>query len=136
MGDQQDSRVENLRAIPLFSGMSDESLQRILDSASEVDLSPGHVLIQPGMPGSGLFVIEEGEVTVELPGRQAELGPGEFVGDLALLTDHPHTGRVRAKTPVKALAINREDFGSLLNAEPKMALSMLEALAQRLAGAP
>lgn len=115
--------------------MSDETLGRILDSASEVDLTPGHVLIQPGMAGSGLFVIEEGTVIVELPNRQAELGPGEFVGDLALLTEHPHTGRVRAKTPVKALAINRDDFASLLAAEPKMALSMLEVLAQRLAGA-
>lgn len=131
----ESDRLEKLRSIPLFSTMSDESLQRILDSASEVDLNPGYVLIQPGMPGSGLFVIEEGTVTVELSGRQADLGPGEFVGDLALLIDHPHTGRVRAKTPVKALAINREDFTEMLKAEPKMALSMLEVLAQRLANA-
>jgi CRP-like cAMP-binding protein len=88
------------------------------------------------LEGSGLFVIEDGTVLVELPNRKAELGAGECFGELALLTPEAvRTARVRAKTPVRVLAISRYDFRSLLESEPKLALSMLETLASRLAHA-
>ncbi|HET9250443.1 MAG TPA: cyclic nucleotide-binding domain-containing protein, partial [Actinomycetota bacterium] len=59
-------------------------------------------------------------------------GPGEFFGELALLTDHPRNARVRAKTPVKCLAISRSDFQKLLEEEPEIAVAMLPTLAQRI----
>jgi CRP-like cAMP-binding protein len=88
------------------------------------------------MPGTGLFVIEEGEVVVDLTSRRVELGPGEFVGELALLTDSAHTGRAIARTRVKAVALDRDEFSELLHSEPSMALAMLSTLARRLAAAP
>jgi CRP-like cAMP-binding protein len=61
------------------------------------------------------------------------IGPGEFVGELALLTDMPRLARVRAATPVRALAINRSAFAALLEEEPRIAVVMLPVLARRLA---
>jgi CRP-like cAMP-binding protein len=91
------------------------------------------VLIEVGQPGTGLFVLEEGELTVDLPGgREIHLGPGEFVGELALLTDHPRTARVRAATEVRCLAISRMDLTELLDEQPRIAVAMLGTLAARL----
>jgi CRP/FNR family cyclic AMP-dependent transcriptional regulator len=129
-------RIEGLRKIPLFSDLPEQSLTRLAGAMNEVEIEPGHVLVHRGMPGTGLFVIEEGEVVVDLTSRQVELGPGEFVGELALLTDSAHTGRAMAKTRVKAVAIGRDEFSDLLHSEPSMALVMLSTLARRLAAAP
>ena len=130
-----DSRIENLRSIELFSELSDESLERLSSTMAECEIEPGHILVHKGMPGTGLFVIEEGQVEVDLVSRKVTLGPGEFLGELALLTDSAHTGRATARTPVKAIALGREEFSELLQAEPSMALSMLTVLARRLVAA-
>jgi CRP-like cAMP-binding protein len=126
-------RLETLKSIPLFEGLSQRSLRSILDMSGEFDAAPGQVLVQPKMEGSGLFVIEEGTVVVERSGKNIELGPGQFFGELALLTPTARTARVRAKTPARLLAIGRSEFRELLESEPKMAIVMLEVLAKRLA---
>lgn len=130
---KQGETVDRLRAIPLFAELSEESLGRILETATEIEVEAGYVLVEPKMPGSGLFVIQEGTAEVELPSKHIEYGPGDFFGELALLDASPtRTARVRAKTPLRAVAIGRSDFLRLLEAEPKMAISMLRALARRL----
>ena len=127
------ARIEALRAIPLFASLPDTALTRLVECANEVDVPAGQVLIESHMEGSGLFVIEEGTCVVDAPKRKAELGPGEFFGELALLTPEAlRTARVRAATPARLLAISRYDFRSLLESEPKLGLAMLEALAERL----
>jgi CRP-like cAMP-binding protein len=125
--------VEKLRSIPLFADLSDEALQRVAELSTEFEAPAGWVLIEVGQPGSGMFVLEEGIVEVQTPdGRRWELGPGEFFGELALLTDHPRNARIRAKTPVRCLAISRLDFSKLLGEEPGIAVAMLPKLAQRI----
>jgi CRP-like cAMP-binding protein len=125
--------VERLRAIPLFAELHDHTLERIAELSTEFEAPAGWVLIEVGQPGSGMFVLEEGTVQVEPPdGRSWEYGPGEFVGELALLTDHPRNARVRAKTAVRCLAISRQDFSKLLEEEPEIAVAMLPKLAQRI----
>ena len=128
-----DQRLQSLKSIPLFDGLSKGSLRSILDMSGELEAAPGQVLVQPKMAGSGLFVIEEGTVVVERSGKTIELGPGQFFGELALLTSTTRTARVRAKTPARLIAIGRADFRRLLDSEPKMAIAMLEVLAKRLA---
>lgn len=125
--------MERLRSIPLFSELSDRALIRILATAAEFEAPAGRVLVQPNREGSGLFVIEEGTVTIEAHGRMKDLGPGEVVGELALLTpEASRAARVKAKTQVKALAIGRAEFTKLLESEPKIAISLLRILAGRL----
>ena len=135
MDQQTEERLQRLRSIPLFADLTDDSLRRVLECATEFDAAKGHVLLQTNQPGAGLFVVEEGAVTVELPNRTIELAPGEFFGELALLDERAiHTARVVASTPVRCLAIGRDDFDQLLASEPMMAISMLRTLARRMAG--
>ncbi|MGZ8566176.1 MAG: cyclic nucleotide-binding domain-containing protein [Actinomycetota bacterium] len=123
-----------LAKLPLFAHLDDEALAAVAKHGGEVEAPAGQVLIEIGQPGAGMFVLEEGELEVQLPtGEAIILGPGEFVGDLALLTDEPHVARVRAHTEVRCLAISRQDFTELLQEQPRIALAMLPVLARRLA---
>lgn len=124
---------DQLRSAPLFAELSDESLERIKETVTEFDAPAGAVLVQPGSEGSGLYILCEGTVAVETRGAGTiELGPGECVGELALLTHTPRSARVSATQPVRGLAIDRADFGRMLEAEPQIAISLLGVLARRL----
>ncbi|MQA99214.1 MAG: cyclic nucleotide-binding domain-containing protein [Actinobacteria bacterium] len=126
-------RIESLRRIELFSELSDASLANLAERMTELDFEPGYVLVHRGMPGSGMFVIESGKVVVDLTSRQVELGPGDALGELALLNDTVHTGRARAVSRVRAVAIGRDEFAELLESEPAIARCLLSVLARRLA---
>ena len=129
-----DSAADKLRAIPLFEALDDAALSLIGHVATEFEAAAGHVLVERGRDGAGMFVLEEGRVVVDLPGgRTMEEGPGEFFGELAILCSGVRTARVRAATPVRCLAIGRADFARLLDAEPRIAVAMLPVLARRLA---
>lgn len=126
-------RVATLKSIPVFGGLSVGSLELIAELATEFEAPAGHVLVQPKTEGAGMFIVEEGTVVVERGDRTIELGPGQFVGELALLTSTARTARVRAQTDVRCLAIRRDAFAALLESEPSIAVVMLEVLARRLA---
>ena len=128
--------AERLRGVPIFAGLEDDELERVAAVASEFEIPAGHVIVEHGQPGSGMFCITEGTVVVELPAGPVELGPGEFVGELALLADGiMRVARVRATTPVRGLALGRAAFADLLARDPQVAVSMLPVLARRLAEA-
>jgi CRP/FNR family cyclic AMP-dependent transcriptional regulator len=126
--------IGELRALPLFSGLDDDALRRVAGLAVELDIPAGQVLVHAGDPGSGLFVLLAGDAVVEARGEtMIEVGPGEFVGELALLVpEATRSARVRAKTDVRCLAIFAGDFQQLLEDEPRIALAMLPVLAERL----
>jgi CRP/FNR family cyclic AMP-dependent transcriptional regulator len=126
--------LARLRGLPLFAGLGDDTLRRIHALAAEIDVPAGQTFVQAGDAASGMFVIEEGSVIVEARGHvEIELGPGEFVGELALLVpDSVRSARVRAVTDVRCLAIGAGDFMQLLDDEPRIALAMLPVVAERL----
>jgi CRP/FNR family cyclic AMP-dependent transcriptional regulator len=122
-----------LREVPLFSGVSDAALTRLLECSAEVDARNGQVLALQDAPGSGAFVVLDGAVTVEVRGRSFEIGAGETVGELALLVpDATRVARVRATDHARCLSIPREDFLELVENEPSFALALLRELARRL----
>jgi CRP/FNR family cyclic AMP-dependent transcriptional regulator len=128
--------VDLVRKVPMFAELDDDEMTWVADLATEFEVPAGFVLIERGQPGSGMFIITDGTVTVELPQGPVELGPGEFVGELALLADGiTRVARVRATTPVKGLAISRMALSELLLREPRVAVRMLPVLARRLAEA-
>ena len=131
------SLAAKLRGVPIFADLDDDALARIAAVVTEFEAPAGHVLTQPGQEGSGMFVLEEGSVKVELPGGAiVSLGPGEFFGELAILAPGvTRTARVQASTPIRCLAIARRDFAAILEAEPDIAVAMLPVLARRLADA-
>lgn len=125
-----------VRKVPMFAELDDDETTWVADLATEFEVPAGFVLIERGQPGSGMFIITDGTVTVELPQGPVELGPGEFVGELPLLADGiTRVARVRATTPVKGLAISRMALSELLLREPRVAVRMLPVLARRLAEA-
>jgi CRP-like cAMP-binding protein len=126
--------IDRLRDIPLFAGLDESALGLVADLTTEFTVPTGHVIVERGYPGLGMFILESGRVAVELrDGRRAELGPGDFFGELSLLTDRERTARVHALTEVICLALSREDFGRLIEAEPQIAAVMLPVVAGRLA---
>jgi CRP-like cAMP-binding protein len=126
-------RIGRLRAIPLFSALDAQALERIAGLATEVEARAGQVLTRANDPGAGMFVVEEGTVAVELRSRAVEFGPGQFFGELSLLVpDARRIARVRATTDARLIALSRTDFAALLEREPRLALAMLPVLAQRL----
>lgn len=129
-----DVDVARLKAVPLFAEVDEGHLGRIAEVALPFEVGAGHVLTERGQPGSGMFVILQGSVVVEVPNSDpVTLGEGEFFGELSLLTDTTRSARVRATTPVRGIAIERRTFHELLHDEPRIALGMLAELARRLA---
>ena len=125
--------AQRLSAIPMFADLEPDHIQSVCGVLLPFDAPAGQVLVQPGMVGAGLFLIEQGSVTLTVQNKELELGSGEFFGELALLDERAvRTTRVRAKTDVSGYCIDRHDFTKLLEEEPKIALSMLKVLAHRL----
>lgn len=123
-----------LHEIPLFAGLSADGLARVSAGASELTVEPGQILALPGDVGSGMFVLLDGSVSVELRGDEIELTAPDFVGELALLLpEGGRVGRVRARTQVRCLSLSRTDFEALVESEPSFALVLLRGLAARLA---
>ena len=127
---------DELRAIPILAEAGDAALERVLAAAGEQTCKAGQILALQGDPGSGMFLILEGTVAVEWRGGSAELGPGNFVGELTLLAPGgSRNARVRAKTDVRCLGLGRDDALALIESEPSVALAMLREVARRFASA-
>jgi CRP-like cAMP-binding protein len=127
------ARVADLRTIPLFSKLEPEALEQLAEAASEVDAPAGQPLTHPGAVGTGMFFIVEGTVEVEARENLVELGPGDFFGELALLTeDGTRTARVRAKTDLRCIAFDRAAFEDLVRVHPDIAATLLETALTRL----
>ena len=126
-------KLKALRAVPIFGGLSDESLERIAAIATEVEFPQGQVVIEARTPGSGMFVILDGRVSVHARGVDTELGPGEVIGEVALLrSDSTRIARVQALTEVRCLAVDRAGFRGLVMGDGLLALALLENLAERI----
>ena len=121
-----------LRDLPILSGLSDAAFAR-LTACGELRARPGQVLALEDDPGAGAFLVVEGTVQVELRSRTFEVGPGQVVGELALLVPDAHrVARVRAATAVRCVPIARDDFVELVETEPPFAVALLRELARRL----
>jgi CRP-like cAMP-binding protein len=128
-----DDQLVRLRTVPAFAGLGDVALARVARASTEVTCAAGQVLARADDPGAGMFMVEEGTVVVEAPGRTIELGPGEVFGELSLLVpESTRVARVRAATPVRCLALDRGIFEKLLDTEPAFAQAMLRVVARRL----
>ena len=97
-------------------------LQLLEAVGTESVIPAGQVLIERGQPGTGLYVIVEGRVIVEAPDGTYEFGPGELIGERALLSPHGlRAARVRAETDVRVLAVDRIEFERLCQDDPGLA---------------
>jgi CRP-like cAMP-binding protein len=121
---------DRLGELPLFADLDDAQLDRLAAATTEFEAPAGQALIERGRPGSGMFVLEEGQAVVEAPEGTREIGPGDVFGERSLLgEDIERTARVRARTDVRCLAIARPEIERLLAEDPRLAerLSQLSA---------
>jgi HEAT repeat protein len=131
-------RMLVLRRVPIFASLGPEDLQRVAAAASERSWAEGDVLMREGEIGSDLIVIVEGTVSVihEDEGARNVLrrvGPGEHIGELAVLREAPRAATVEADGPhVRGLVISGEAVHALLRERPDAAMAMLATLAERM----
>ncbi|MBI4219210.1 MAG: cyclic nucleotide-binding domain-containing protein, partial [Chloroflexi bacterium] len=114
-----DSTIDFLKKVPLFADLSDADLRAICETVQPVRLEPGQVLFAEGEAGDRAYVVHEGQLEVfkTSAGREALLsnrGPGDVIGEMAIVESAPRMASVRAKTDAKLLAISREDFDRLI----------------------
>ncbi len=128
--------IELLARVPLFEGLSRAHLGRVASLAEHTTYNAGRVIVKKDEPGRAFYVIVDGTAKVVkgkivTARREAELGPGDFFGELSLLDGDPRVATVIAATPLTTIRIERAAFRHLLREEPELALKVLEGMARR-----
>ncbi|HLA06825.1 MAG TPA: HEAT repeat domain-containing protein [Anaerolineales bacterium] len=129
-------RILLLREVPMFSKLSPEDLEKIAGIAQEQLYVNRSLLCREGEPGSTLFIIVSGSVDVIITSEKKEniiasRGPGEFVGEMAILNSMPRSATLRASGEVRALVIDGESFNAILLDRPEVSVSVLRYMSGR-----
>ena len=125
-----------LRNVGLFSTLDERDLQSLAEEFSERRFSAGDKVALEGESGLMFFVVEDGELSVEVHGSEVSaIGPGGSFGEIALIDRRPRTATVTAITDVKAYGLPVFVFRPYVEARPQVAWKLLEAMADRLAAA-
>lgn len=126
-------KIELLRNVPLFSELNSRDLGELSAMVDEVEVSAGRTLTQQGRAGEEFFVIVDGQVRVERDGRElAVLGPGQFLGEMALVDEGPRMATATATTDGRLLVIGHREFHSLMDRYPSIETCVLRSLAKRI----
>jgi CRP-like cAMP-binding protein len=126
-------KADLLAGLSLFSECSRRELDAVAAVADELRLPAGRELMRQGARGRELVVLIEGEVEVTRDGETvATRGSGDFLGELALVTDRPRSATVMATTDLRVLVLERGAFERLMREVPSIALKVLQAVGERL----
>lgn len=130
------TKVDALRAVSLFAGLSRHELDRVARFTDEVPFVTGQVLATQGDEGDEFLILVEGAVEVRRNDRKlTSQGPGDHVGEMSLLDGEPRSATVIATSDGEALVVHRRDFDYLLDTVPRMARKLLANLSRRLRAA-
>ena len=133
---RRNQKVELIKKVPLFAGLSKRELEQIAAIADEIDLREGKELTRQGKAASEFFVLLEGSADVTKDGQRInQLGDGDFFGEIALVSRSPRTATVTATSPIRTLVITDRSFRRLVEDSPEIQLKVLEALAERVSPA-
>lgn len=128
-----------LARVDLFSTLNKKELQTLAKSCQERSYRAGTVLFSQGDTGVGLYVLKNGKVRITIatdPDKAEEevgvYGPGDVLGEMALLDDLPRSATVTAIEDVTALLLPVWEFRTILQAHPDMSLKLLGVLSRRL----
>jgi CRP/FNR family transcriptional regulator, cyclic AMP receptor protein len=128
----KNAKLELISRVPLFERCSKRELEQVASLADEVDLREGKVLTKEGERGREFFVLLEGTADVRRKGRIIRrLGPSDFFGEIALVSNVPRTATVVATSPIRTLVVTDRGFRGLLERSPAIQLKVLETLAER-----
>jgi CRP-like cAMP-binding protein len=130
--DELAPEIEALRKVPFFQDLTPEDLERIATIGQRVSFQPGEAIVARDDVGGGLYVLLSGSAVVEAGGKAHRLGPGEFFGEMALLSHRPRSATVMAEEAAEVLTIEATYFRPFLIKNPSVAVTILEGVVERL----
>ncbi len=126
-------RAKELARLAPFAGCTVPQLEDVARRSDEVERPAGWVLTVEGDVGRECFVIADGEAVVMIDGDEvATLGPGDIVGEMALLDRDRRSATVIATTPLRAVVMTGRQFDAITDRYPSVAMAVMGTLAQRL----
>jgi CRP/FNR family cyclic AMP-dependent transcriptional regulator len=130
---RKDVKIRLIERVPLFQGLSRRELGQVAALADEIDLPTGRKLTSEGGSGREFVVLVDGVADVSRKGKTInKLGPGDFLGEISLVTGRPRTATVTTRSPATLLVLSAPAFRSLLRSMPSIQAKVLDALAARL----
>jgi CRP-like cAMP-binding protein len=130
--------VESLRAIPLFSRVTENDLEDIAAHLIERRFPKHTTVVEEGLAGDYMYVIRQGRVKVTKASEDGRekimqfMDTGDFFGEMALLSNDPRSASVKTLEPTVLLALSRRDFIEQLRQSPDLALAVIGELTDRL----
>jgi CRP-like cAMP-binding protein len=123
---------KRLQSIPLFAGLSKKQRRALAQQTDEVDIEDGRYLVREGDFAYEFFAIEEGTAEVRR-GEQflAELGPGDFFGEMGLVGDVPRSASVIARSPMTVIVMTGSAFRHVDREQPEVATQIRKAIEER-----
>ena len=127
---------ESLKTIPIFSACSPEELSAIASSLESVELEAGGVIFREGDSGDDLYIVESGQVRIVSDAETekvtfAHLGPGEFFGEMALMTGSPRSAAAIATTDIRLQRLSKERFDAILREHAQVGVEITRILSER-----
>jgi len=123
---------ERLKAMPLFAGLNRKERRALAPRADEIELEQGRVIVREGEWAYEFFAIEDGTAEVRR-GEQllAELGPGDFFGEMGLVGDTRRNANVIASSPLKVVVMTAQAFRQTSRELPEVAAKIRAAIEER-----
>ena len=129
----KDPKLELLRGVPLFGSCDSIGLEHIISLFDEVDVPDGYVIAREGLREGQFAIIVDGTVRLERAGKVFQrIGPGQYLGEMALIDDGPRTASAVSEGPVKLLVMGPKEFQTLVNDSVAIRASIFETLARRI----
>lgn len=125
-------RVTFLKRVSLFERTPDRVLAGLARTLEEERFPAGATLTEEGAVEDWLFIVIDGSVRVSQWGQLTELGPGDVVGELAVLASEPRVVTATAVTDVHTFRLRKVDFDEALRTRPEIAAGVIAELARRL----
>ena len=130
----KDAKVDALKGVPLFEGLSKKELAEIASASEDIALQPGAVLCKEGGLAREFFVLIDGTVEVTKNGKKIDTrSSGDFVGEMGLISHQKRNATVTATTPVRCFILTSRDFRRTLDDNRSIERKVLLALAERVA---
>ena len=126
-----------LSSVPLFAGISDDSMSRLVAVAGEQEFASGSFIVRQGQVGTGLYVIVDGVVNIVRGADEviATLKTGEFFGELSVIDQQPRNASAQAVESTTVLAVASWDLLALLEKDPALSLNLIRGLVTRVRAA-
>ncbi|MBC7377840.1 MAG: Crp/Fnr family transcriptional regulator [Burkholderiaceae bacterium] len=132
------SNLELLRRVPLFAMLTSVQAEAVSEAVIKRRFKRGELIVEQGKKSNALFIVLTGRarvLTADARGREvilATMQPGDYIGEMSLIDNEPHSASVRAEVQTDALVLGRTEFARCLPENSSMAYAVMKGLVQRL----